>query len=139
VPIGETGGDAAALGGAPEGRGSTGSGVGASAPGSEWAGGEAAGESGLPSAGPRDLEPVRARIARALAYPALARKLGWQGRCVVEFVLLASGAVRAPRVLEGTGHALLDTAALEAVRTGAPYPAPGMDVRIATPVTFSLQ
>jgi protein TonB len=139
VPIGETGGDAAALGGAPEGRGPVGSEVGASSAGSEWAGGDAAGESRPPPAGPRDLEPVRARIARALAYPALARKLGWQGRCVVEFVLLASGAIRAPRVVDGTGHALLDAAALEAVRAGVPYPAPGTDVRIATPVTFSLR
>jgi protein TonB len=82
---------------------------------------------------------VRERIARVLAYPSLARKLGLQGRCVVEFVLLASGAIRGQRVLEGTGHPLLDAAALEAVRAGAPYPAPGTDVRIATPVAFSLR
>jgi TonB family protein len=134
--MGEVSGEATQVGGAPDGRGSAGAGAGIN---SVWAGGDAAGVLEPPSAGPRDLEAVRARIARTLAYPSLARKLRWQGRCVVEFVLLASGAIRAPCVREGTGHAILDAAALAAVRAGAPYPAPGADVRIATPVTFSLQ
>jgi len=87
---------------------------------------------------PQDLEAVRARIAHTLRYPPRARDLGWEGRCVVEFVLLASGSVRLLRVIESSGRPLLDEAALAAVQRGVPFPPPGVDVLIRTPIAFRL-
>ncbi len=88
---------------------------------------------------PRDLEAVRERIARTLSYPSRARNLGWEGRCVVEFVLLADGTIRYLNVIESSGRPLLDEAALAAVQRGAPFPPPGVDVLVRTPIAFRLQ
>ena len=85
-----------------------------------------------------DLAAVRERIVRSLSYPPRARKMGWEGRVVVGFVLLADGRVRDLRVLSSSGHEALDEAALAAVRRAAPYPPPGRDRLVRTPVSFRL-
>jgi protein TonB len=87
---------------------------------------------------PRDMEAVRERIARTVRYPRRAKDLGWEGRCLVEFVLLADGAIRHLHVMESSGRPLLDEAALAAVRGGAPFPPPGVDVLVRTPIAFRL-
>ncbi len=87
---------------------------------------------------PSDLASVRERIATTLVYPQLARRMKWQGRVVVGFVLLADGAVRLLRVVQTCGFPELDGAALSAVQRGAPYQPPGVDVRIEIPVVFRL-
>jgi protein TonB len=83
-----------------------------------------------------DLASVRAGIARVLVYPPQARRNGIAGRVVVEFVLLADGGIRDLVLLAGSGFPVLDDAALAAVRAAAPYPPPGVDVRIVVPVAF---
>jgi protein TonB len=82
---------------------------------------------------------VRNRIARTLVYPARAKMLGWEGRVVLAFVLLADGAVRGLRVERTSGYALLDEAALSAVKRAAPFSPPGRDVRIEIPVNFQMR
>jgi len=49
------------------------------------------------------------------AYPRAARRAGMEGRCLLEVAVDASGAVRSVRILRGSGHALLDRAAMAAV------------------------
>jgi protein TonB len=49
-------------------------------------------------------------------YPALARKRGWEGRVLLAVEVAADGTARAVRVEAGSGHDLLDEAALRAVR-----------------------
>jgi len=83
-----------------------------------------------------DLTSVRAGIARVLVYPPQARRNGIEGKVVVEFVLLADGGIRDLVLLAGSGFPVLDAAALAAVRGAAPYPPPGVDVRIVVPVAF---
>lgn len=49
-------------------------------------------------------------------YPALARKRSWEGRVLLAVEVAADGTARAVRVEAGSGHDLLDEAALRAVR-----------------------
>jgi periplasmic protein TonB len=49
-------------------------------------------------------------------YPALARKRGWQGRVLLAVTVDSDGSVQGVRVQSGSGHELLDEAALRAVR-----------------------
>jgi APA family basic amino acid/polyamine antiporter len=88
---------------------------------------------------PADLAVVRSRIARTLAYPPRARRMGWEGRVALAFVLLAEGSVRDLRVAQTSGYPLLDDAALAAVERASPFPAPGVTVRVLIPVTFQLR
>ena len=48
-------------------------------------------------------------------YPSLARKRGWQGKVVLEVVILADGSVEQVRLHSGSGFALLDKAAITGV------------------------
>lgn len=52
----------------------------------------------------------------APVYPRLARERGYEGTVLVEVEVLASGQPGTMRVLESSGHPLLDTAALQAIR-----------------------
>ncbi len=88
------------------------------------------------AARPKDLAAVRAGIARTLVYPPNARRNGLQGKVLLEFVLLADGRIRDLLLRSGSGHALLDAAALDAVQAAAPFPAPGVDVLVTVPVVF---
>lgn len=75
-------------------------------------------------------------------YPALARRLGQQGRVVVEVWLDAKGEQEKRLVVESSGHALLDRAALAAVARNAflPYSQNGMahPSRLRVPIEFKL-
>lgn len=48
------------------------------------------------------------------AYPAAARMRGWEGRVVLEYLVTAEGRVTEIRVVESSGHDLLDRAAVKA-------------------------
>lgn len=65
---------------------------------------------------------IRQKIDAHKHYPKLARRMGEEGRVVVEFSLDASGAVSSVRIKQSSGSARLDEAALQAVRDAAPFP-----------------
>jgi protein TonB len=50
------------------------------------------------------------------AYPMVARRMGWQGRVVLNVEVLASGLPGQVKLHQGSGHDVLDNAALKAVR-----------------------
>ncbi len=68
----------------------------------------------------RALDAAIAELTRELFYPPEAIARGLQGRVVLLLTLDASGAVTAVEIASGSGHAVLDAAALEAAaRIGA--------------------
>lgn len=71
----------------------------------------------------------------APVYPRLARERGYEGTVRLEVEVLASGRAGTVRVLEGSGHALLDDAAAQAVRRWTFRPAQ----RWHTPVTLLVE
>jgi len=64
--------------------------------------------------------------------------MGWQGEVLVVFRILADGSVRDVRVMQGSGHAVLDRGAVEAVRGASPFPRPPAEAEIITPVVYKL-
>ena len=65
---------------------------------------------------------LRERIERHKKYPLLARKSRRQGIVVVEFELTTGGELKSCLIRESCGHRLLDRAALQAVKSAAPFP-----------------
>jgi protein TonB len=65
---------------------------------------------------------VRQRIIGARNYPKIARKRGQEGQPVIAFTLDREGRLIKADLKQSSGYHLLDQAALEAVRQGAPYP-----------------
>lgn len=81
---------------------------------------------------------IRERVMQRLVYPPMARRQGWQGEVRVAFVIRADGGVEELRVVSSSGHLLLDSRALRAVESAAPFPHPPAPAAITLPVVFSL-
>jgi len=86
----------------------------------------------------RNYAYIRDAIQQGIAYPAMARRMGWEGKVVVSFQVLSDGSVRDVRVVQGSGHSALDRAAVEGVRKAAPFPKPPAEAVIITPVVYRL-
>ncbi|MEW5839278.1 MAG: energy transducer TonB [Pseudomonadota bacterium] len=86
---------------------------------------------------------LRNRVDAHKQYPRLSRRMGEEGRVVVEFSVSASGEVSGLRIKSGSGSERLDEAALQAVRDAAPFPPFPEGVRrtewsFSLPLVFSL-
>jgi protein TonB len=86
---------------------------------------------------------VRQRILGALRYPAGARQQGLTGTVQLEILVQATGAISDVKIVSTSSHAVLDKAALEAVRSVTPigFP-PGLApraLRARIPVVFDLR
>lgn len=73
----------------------------------------------------------------SIPYPALARSMNLEGRTLIFCRLAADGQVLEAHVAEGSGHRVLDEAALRAVRAWR-FPA-GAPEKLAVPIEFRLQ
>ena len=81
---------------------------------------------------------IRALITKQLVYPPMARKMGWNGKTVVTFIIAEDGTVHNIRVAESSGFNILDKSAIEAVQTGAPFPRPPVRAEIVVPINFKM-
>jgi periplasmic protein TonB len=81
---------------------------------------------------------IRDLITRQLAYPPMARKMGWSGKTVVAFVIAEDGTVHDLRVVDSSGFQILDKSATETVRNVAPYPKPPVRAEIVVPINFRM-
>ncbi len=86
-------------------------------------------------------EAVSAVFNPPPVYPDKARRAHWEGTVELEVLIRLDGGVDGVRVLSSCGHALLDEAALDAVRGWrfAPRSGAGGPTRHTLPVTFVLE
>jgi len=89
------------------------------------------------------LARFRQRIQELVVYPLAARRRGLAGRVEIELLLEPSGRVHDAAVVGTSSHALLDEAALDAVRSLPPVPLPEhlprRPLRVRLPIVFQLQ
>ena len=81
---------------------------------------------------------IKEIIEKNISYPPMARRMGWQGKVLVSFVVCRDGKVEDLRVVESSGHVQLDRNALETVRQVAPFPSPPIRVKLVLPVTYKI-
>jgi protein TonB len=82
---------------------------------------------------------IRDKILRNVSYPDAARRMGWQGKVVLSFIITANGYVRDFNVIQSSGFKMLDNKAIEAVKETAPFPRPPDEAYIVIPITYRLQ
>ena len=89
------------------------------------------------------LARFRERFQELVVYPLAARRRGLAGRVEIELLLEPSGRVRDVVVVASSSHALLDEAAVEAVRSLEPQPLPEhlphRPLRVRLPIIFQLR
>ncbi len=76
-------------------------------------------------------------------YPMVARRMGWQGRVILNVEVLAEGTCGALSVLRSSGHEVLDNAAINTVKTWRFTPARHAGHAVTqwfkVPINFSLE
>jgi periplasmic protein TonB len=77
-------------------------------------------------------------ISRHIAYPKIARQLGWAGKVKLSFIVTVSGDARNIQVIESSGKEILDHNAIEAIRNSSPFPRPPVEAKIIIPVLYTL-
>lgn len=81
---------------------------------------------------------IRDLIMKNIAYPRIARKMGWEGKVVISFVIKEDGSVDNIRVVESCGNNVLDKDAIETVKRAVPFPKPPVRAEIVIPVVYRL-
>ncbi len=82
---------------------------------------------------------IRDKILRNIRYPAMARRLGWQGRVLLSFIITLDGSIKEAKVMQGSGFEVLDKNVLETVKDTAPFPTPPVEARLVIPITYRLE
>lgn len=82
---------------------------------------------------------IRNMVMKKISYPFSAKKMGIHGRVTVSFVVTDSGCVEELKVVESSGHGILDDSAVEAVKQAEPFPKPMAAVKIILPITYRLE
>ena len=81
---------------------------------------------------------IKKIIEKNISYPAMARRMGWQGKVVVSFVVCQNGSVENLQVVESSGYAQLDKNALATIRQVEPFPSPPVRVKLVLPVMYKI-
>jgi protein TonB len=83
-------------------------------------------------------------IGKHKQYPKLAQMRGWQGEVIVELQLDGNGKLKSKKIIQSSGHDVLDRQALDMVEKAAPFPLPpetlrGNSFSIKVPIPFKLE
>jgi protein TonB len=81
---------------------------------------------------------IKKIIEKNIKYPSMARRMGWQGKVLVSFILCRDGKVENLQVVESSGHSQLDSNALETVKRVEPFPNPPVRVKLVLPVKYTI-
>jgi protein TonB len=83
-------------------------------------------------------------ISKHKKYPKIAAMRNWQGEAIVELELDGNGKLKSKKIIQSSGHEVLDKQALDMVEKALPFPAPpavlrGNSFTITVPVPFKLE
>lgn len=81
---------------------------------------------------------IKELVQKNVSYPAMARKMGWEGKIVIAFTILADGNTRDIRIKESCGIEMLNKRAVEAVKKASPFPRPPVEAQIVLPIVYRL-
>ncbi len=82
---------------------------------------------------------IRDKILRNISYPDSARRMGWQGKVLLSFIISADGSVKEFKIIQGSGFPILDKSAIETVRDAAPFPKPPGEAQLVIPIVYRLE
>jgi len=78
-------------------------------------------------------------VQKNISYPYIARKMGWEGRVVVSFILTKEGKINLLTVEKSSGYDVLDENAIKTIKKVSKYfPLPPLDVKIKLPISYKL-
>ncbi|MEN8133984.1 MAG: energy transducer TonB [Thermodesulfobacteriota bacterium] len=81
---------------------------------------------------------IKDNIQKGISYPRIARRMGWEGRVIVSFVVGKNGKIQDVHIVESSGFAALDKNAIATIKKAAPYPCPPVRAELVVPVVYRL-
>jgi len=81
---------------------------------------------------------IRDTVDRNTSYPSIARRMGWEGKVLVTFIICADGRVEDIRVIKSCGFDALDKNAIKTIKRCAPFPKPPLRAEVTLPITYRL-
>jgi protein TonB len=81
---------------------------------------------------------IKELIHKQIIYPATAKKMGWEGKVIVSFIISSEGYARNIMISKSSGHEILDDNAVKAVKRASPFPKPPVEAQIIIPVLYQL-
>ncbi len=81
---------------------------------------------------------IKDDIQKNISYPRLARKMGWEGKVVISFIICEDGTVVNIKIVKSSGFALLDKNAVESIKKAVPFPSPPIRAELVVPVSYRL-
>jgi len=81
---------------------------------------------------------IRDMIQKMIAYPALAKRMGWEGKVITSFIVSSRGYARDVRISKSSGYEILDENALKAINNASPFPKPPVEAQIIIPILYRL-
>lgn len=82
---------------------------------------------------------IKNMIQRNLTYPRVARKMGWEGKVTVSFVVCENGYVDSIKIIETSGIRILDNNAVDTIRRVSPFPKPPVKAELIVPIVYRLE
>jgi len=73
-----------------------------------------------------------------ISYPYIAKKMLWEGRVTLSFIIKGDGSVQDICLEQSSGFDVLDDNAKETVRNTAPFPPPVVEAKIILPIVYRL-
>lgn len=81
---------------------------------------------------------IKEEIQKKITYPVMARKMGWEGKVVVSFVICEDGSVIDIKIVKSSGFKLLDKNAVDSIKKAMPFPNPPVRAELIVPVVYRL-
>ena len=82
---------------------------------------------------------VDSKIRNSVQYPARAKKRNLQGRVIISVTIGAGGEITELKIIQSSGHRILDRSVLKAVKDSAPFSSPpDGPVTVIVPIQFQL-
>ena len=81
---------------------------------------------------------IKKDIQKSIDYPKMARRMGWEGKVILSFIICESGAVTDIKVVKSSGYAILDKNAVAAIKLSAPFPKPPVRAELTVPISYRL-
>ena len=78
-------------------------------------------------------------VQNNINYPYIARKMGWEGKVLISFVLTKDGKISFLTIEKSSGYKVLDENAIDTIKKVSKYfPLPPLDVKIKIPISYKL-
>jgi protein TonB len=78
-------------------------------------------------------------IQQNITYPARAQRMGWQGKVIIDFIILENGSASDIKIAQSSGFDVLDDNVIKTVEAVAPFPKPPVKAELRVPIIYRLE